>query len=389
MGLIGLMGLIGPMRLLSLMGFMGLLGLGCSNEQPELELGEPIAMSVYVAREVAASRANSELIAEQGIPDGQSFGVYALYHSNTTWAEEYDHYLAMDPEYKGALNMLFVPNFMKNQKVTYDAVNDAYRYSPVKYWPNTPDDKLSFIAYYPYSDGTVSDVNRLGVASGWLNGMPYYHVTIKETPAEQVDFLVSDLLTDCTKPSISDRVHLMFHHALSKITFRFVVQPNIRDDVAGLVVNSLGITNIYNDAILYIAYDPSTEETTMNWSGHSGSHIQDYAFQPNEYQLLLPQTLSGEARLNVDYSLTLKSYDTAFTYDAFGNPVETSTYTYRRTASMLLNTLCAQATGTPITAWEPNHHYIYTFRIGANAISFTAEVVEWGAEGELEMLLEE
>jgi len=380
--------------------FVILSAISCTNEE-KVEVGgqkEVIAMQAYVAKTLTPrhvktmqTRANAALLAEQGIPDGQSFGVYAVYHSNSTWAEEYQHYYDLDPSGKTALNTSFLPNFMKNQQVTYDALNDAYIYSPLKYWPNTPTDHVSFMAYYPYSDGGTDDVNALGVTPGWIDGLPYFHVTMKTAAAEQVDFLVSDFLADLSKPNIYDRVHFLFHHAFSKITFRFVAHPDILDDIANLDVSTIRITNIHTDANLFPAYDPSTKETTLAWRDHNDSYIKPYYdFQPNEFQLLLPQELGDDSELTLSYDLTLKSRDTAFTYDGSGNPVETSTYTYHRTATIVLNTLCITNTSTPLTEWLPNRHYIYTIRIGANRIEYTGQVASWGDEvAPPEIVLEE
>ena len=42
------------------------------------------------------------------------------------------------------------PNFMYNQEVKRSNASSPWTYSPVKYWPNNPGDKLTFFAYAPY-----------------------------------------------------------------------------------------------------------------------------------------------------------------------------------------------------------------------------------------------
>ena len=49
------------------------------------------------------------------------------------------------------------PSFMHNQMVKFDGTNNVWTYSPVKYWPNRQNDKISFFAYAPYE-------------SDWQNG---------------------------------------------------------------------------------------------------------------------------------------------------------------------------------------------------------------------------
>lgn len=379
--------------------------MGCTAELPETARpqGNAISMSAYVAQPTTATRAETGLVTGKTIPDGGSIGVYAIYHENSTWGEDYDRYLAMDPVGKAALKALYTPNFMKNQRVQYSALYDSWTYTPLKYWPNTPTDKLSFMAYYPYNDASTEDRNRLGFAPGFMDGMPYLSVTTKHNVDEQVDILMSDLLADlpngttAVTPSATpdragltttDRVHFYFRHVLSKVTFRFVVQPSIVEDVADLTVNSISLTNIYDNGNVIPSYDRSTKETSFAWSMHTEEHKYDYTFQPDEPQLMLPQPLSrtGEAddpstataNLTVNFTLTLRSYDTSYTYDADKNPVETPTYSYTREYTVPISTLCIKGTSTPVTEWLPNTHYIYTFRIGANSIDFTAQVVDWG-----------
>lgn len=68
------------------------------------------------------------------------FGVFAYYTSNDTYSAN------------------ATPNFMYNQKVTFDEGKSEWVYEPVKYWPNeygdaaTSDetDRVSFFAYAPY-----------------------------------------------------------------------------------------------------------------------------------------------------------------------------------------------------------------------------------------------
>ena len=45
------------------------------------------------------------------------------------------------------------PNFMNNQKVTFDGSN--WTYEPVKYWPSDEEDKVDFYGYYPYGNKNI------------------------------------------------------------------------------------------------------------------------------------------------------------------------------------------------------------------------------------------
>ena len=294
----------------------------------------------------------------------------------------------------------------------------------------TPLDKLSFIGYYPYTTTfgagySSSDPYGIALLSGSDDaGLPQFEFTVKNDVDEQVDFLISDLLTNlpngtsAVSPSsasdrehltIVDKVRLLFHHATSKVTIRIAVDDAIREDFMSMTISNLQLTNIWRKGTVTPSYAPATG-TTID--------VTEDKTDPEHYQttytivkadpdpektinhikdccLMLPQTLAyvendaaNTANLNITYSVTLRSHSTVYTYDGAGNPVETDHYTYSNTASLPLAEMkMASAPTTPITKWLPNHHYIYTLRLGANRIEFTGEVVEWGQEVEWDNII--
>ena len=368
------------------------------------EQSRPVSFATYVSQP-QATRADSALMAVNEIPVGKSIGVYAYYHDDSTWAEDD----ATAPKNT-------VPNFMCNQKVTNDGNGQAFTYSPIKYWPNEETDKVSFIAYYPYSHsgeeqtatGVSSFLHNLGNAVPYGSGLPVFRFSVKDDVKRQVDFMISDLIPDlpqsrATDPNpgnefnnltITDRVRFNFKHALSKVEFRIVVDEAVRKSLAYFTLNSITITNIYNEALLTTSYTPATppdidEATTLTWSDYRNSHKTDYDCKTTEAYLLMPQTLRNDARLTVTYDLTFKSDGTTYTYDGSGNPVATEEYSYgNRTTTVQLNTLKLSGTSTPITAWEPNHHYVYYLVIRPLRIDFTAQVVYWGQSIYQDLILE-
>ena len=370
--------------------------------QPTQPAQSPIALSAYTAQPIATTRANPGLLAEGGIPNGKSIGVYAYYHENSTWAIDD----AANPKRTQ-------PDFMFNQKATNEADKDGFSYSPLKYWPNTDQDKLSFIGYYPYTDKTIVDdaenpVNPESKAYTGITpnlaangtGLPSFDFIVKNDVTKQVDFLISDVLTNlpngtsAVSPSsatgrdnltIVDKVRLLFHHATSKVTIRIAIDEKIRQDFMSMTISNLELTNIYRKGTVTPTYNTSTG-TTINVTNvsESGNYIiVDASVNPvvnhlTDTYLMLPQTLASTAKINATYSITLRSHGTVYTYDGAGNPVETDHYTYSNTASLPLAEMkMASDNTTPITTWLPNHHYIYTLRLGANRIEFTGDVVEW------------
>ena len=108
--------------------------LACSSEETtrtaetESQM-RPIAFGdAYTTQPTRSSAAYS---AEQGLGAEQSIGVYAYLHDNSTWSDE------------------AVPNFMWNQQATCEEKGGNFNYSPLKYWPNEVNDKVSFMAYFP------------------------------------------------------------------------------------------------------------------------------------------------------------------------------------------------------------------------------------------------
>lgn len=393
-------GLIGLMVFMVFIGFGGLMG--CSAEGPDLSQQVPQAVSFSSYTEQFQSTRGGEI--HNFIPDGGSIGVYAYLHDNSTW------------------NDAATPNFMWNQQVTYHSEADIFDYAPLKYWPNEEDDKVSFIAYYPYSngaadDGTTYDVESTGVTpllNNDGNGLPSFQFTVKDEAAEQVDLLVSDLVADLPQSrdtendpgtpfhdlSIYDRVKFMFRHALCKVEFRIVADADIRKDIAHFRIeeNGLNITNIAKDGTLTTSYDGTN--TSFTWGSHSALHgtgetdpTYQLPFKTYTPQLLMPQDLGDEVKLNLSYEITFKSDGTSYHYygsqpgegDVISSTlVADKDYTYSNTATLKLNGMKEVGTGDPLNKWLANHHYIYTIRLRANRIEFTGEVVEWGDTGNIE-----
>lgn len=383
--------------------------------QPTQPAQTPIALSAYTAQPIATTRADKDFLAEGGIPNGTSIGVYAYYHPGTDSDGDGDIE-------NGAWSDDATPNFMFNQLATNDADKDGFSYSPLKYWPNTPEDKLSFFGYYPYTTNLVgsspSDTRGIALKKGSDDaGLPAFELTVSDDVTKQVDFLISDLLTDlpngtsAVSPSsatdrssltIVDKVRLLFHHATSKVTIRIAVDDAIREDFMSMTISNLELTNIWRKGTVTPAYNTLTGETTIN--------VTEDTTDPEHYQttytivkadpdpektinhikdccLMLPQTLAyvendaaNTANLNITYSVTLRSHGTVYTYDDDGNPVETDHYTYGNTVSLPLKDMKRPNNGPAIEAWDPNHHYIYTIRLTAKRIEFTGQVVEWGQE---------
>ena len=137
------------------------------------------------------------------------FGVFGYY----TGAEDYN-----------IKNPKHLPNFMYNQEVTWgseDADGGMWQYSPVKYWPNNPTEKVSFFAYAPFTN-TFGETGITAITSNTTTGDPKLSFKMDEKVDKQVDLLYCNNAMDIRKQTIEEKVNLRFNHALSRIAFKRV-----------------------------------------------------------------------------------------------------------------------------------------------------------------------
>ena len=380
--------------ILTIIGLICLLA--CSSEETTRTASQMRPIAFKDAYTVQPTRSSAAYSVEQGIGENQSIGVYAYLHDNSTWSNA------------------AVPNFMWNQQATCQEKGSNFNYSPLKYWPNESSDKVSFIAYFPYTNTTIVEadpanpVDLASTASTGLTplltnsgtGLPTFNFTVKDDVNDQVDFLLSELLpnlpngTSAVSPSnasdrseltVVDRVHILFHHMTSKVEFRIVAAAEVRDAIAHFRLNSLSVSHLYKDGKLTPTYSAGT--TTYTWSEQSTKHgtapEHTFPLKTLTSYLFMPQTLSDDVKLSIDYDVTFKSDGTTYHYVGT-TPVADQDYTYHNESTIQLNTMKLTSTDTPLTEWLPNHHYIYTIRLRANRIEFTGQVVEWGDYGNTE-----
>ena len=205
----------------------------CSNDADEVESGyvpsnNAIAFDASTDDELT-TRASGE-INDNTTLQAVSIGVFGSY----TGALKYE-------------NTTVSPDFMYNEKVTYESGKWTYR--PVKYWPNDSREYVSFFAYAPYQqvdtpttgfdvkdydgpdDGTAPDHDGIVAVSG--NGVDMahsyvYYRTSLEKPFgvdESVDLLWATAQNRYKYDSndanddgrVADNVQLVFKHALTKL----------------------------------------------------------------------------------------------------------------------------------------------------------------------------
>ena len=195
---------------------------GCSqNEITEIrqDTNSAVGFSVYTGVPTRGKDVSNATM--QGVSDAThygGFGIMAYYTGSQTW----DQMVANHPTD-------LKPTFMFNQKVTYESGSSAWTYSPVKYWPNDTQAKVSFFAYAPYESSETGD--RVGIVTSAKTDTGTPKITFSLKPAakleEMVDLVVA---TAKDKSQTDDAIEFKFSHILSKIAFK----AKLGADYAGL-----------------------------------------------------------------------------------------------------------------------------------------------------------
>ncbi|MFR9506086.1 MAG: fimbrillin family protein, partial [Rikenellaceae bacterium] len=150
--------------------------------------------------------------------------------------------------------------FMNDQLVEYS--NDAWTYSPTKYWPASSDDKISFFGYMPMNDGT--DTYVATTAATVNNYLP--EITFEQVmeAAKMTDFVVGKAL-DQTKAAST--VTIPFNHVLTRLNFSAKTETDLGSGSA-VYISDLKILGDESDALYKSGtYTMSADEATNGaWS---------------------------------------------------------------------------------------------------------------------------
>lgn len=206
--------------LVALAVIVSLLSGGCTqSNEPDIAGTEGndiglVAFGAYVRnmQGTRASESDFNTLKESG------FGVFA----SLTWNEDFQ-----DNPTEGD----FTPNYMYNQKVEWQEFsngNGGWVYQPERLWPGN--NKVSFFAYAPYSDGGTSGII---VPDRNTPGSPRLDVSLGSEVDRNVDILYAKALNLINSPEVP----LTFHHALARISVNLSAD-NI-DSNSKLVINNI------------------------------------------------------------------------------------------------------------------------------------------------------
>jgi len=291
-----------------------------SSVQIPVEFGSYTSKSVQTRGGYAGAMGNEQL-------QSQGFGVIAYYTEGSEYADG------------------LTPNFMYNQKVS----GSDWSYTPVKYWPNEAQngdvdnqspaataeaaDKLSFFAYAPYTDVTVTsgavtenaDYGITAITSNAASGDPKITYVASTDLSKQVDLLWGTVNSEVTtwknvigtqtlteglpykdliKPTISQKVKFSFRHALSKFqlqvvgAFDQVGEGGTLEDGTKVTIEKVEISNIGGGTKGVLNLNNTTAKVPL-WETAEGSEkvsmtIEGDALNPDlKYEGKQVQTVDG------------------------------------------------------------------------------------------------
>lgn len=366
----------------------------CSNDEivDNQSSKNAIEFGTYIGRN-AQMRADGDLTASDVIGGSQSgsaqsngmsmtndnlnkFGVFASY----TGAKEFD--------------AKSTPNFMYNQEVTKSG--SAWTYNPVKYWPTTAGDKISFFAYAPFGNANV-----MALSSSSDVNAPKLTVTLPtDNMTKMVDFVAGNAINqthdgektvkfnlqhELTRVSLQAKVNQAIYatndahkktHVVIK-SIQFDKTPKFSTKGVYTFATTTGtrgtwettaaehaITlddNILNNGTVTIGKYSETHAIDLNADNNDGTKVTNL-LKDNDYLFLIP--VNGGSGLAADDNMTVTiSYDIV-TED---NKLATG---YSLTSATKKVTLAA---GT----LKQGLAYGYTFVIGVDEVTLDAEIRDW------------
>ena len=210
----------------------------------------------------------------------RGFGVYCWYTGNADFTE---------PKPTSARTGSTQPYLMlmRNQKVTWNAT--VWDYSPKKYWPQDPTEKLTFRPYAPYTDYLLTDATT---------GMPQlpvvvtkddYHNGTQHDPLwgtgrldtddkygnhyDNVTYTSSSHRTtpDATDDNTTDGyIHWYFHHGMSKLVFKAKLSDEAPNDER-IKITAIKLEPLYTRGLLNLSSPATQASDKPIWTDCNGS----------------------------------------------------------------------------------------------------------------------
>ena len=313
---------------------------GCSGEEVSvIERPAETAAVLFDARMISEIQSRATTMDLTTLKE-EAFGVLAYYTNGYNWSNA-------SP-----------PNFMYNQKVNWNSTK--WEYSPVKYWPIVPDDKVSFFAYAPHDDqmpATLTDNHGITLSGNTLPGAPYIDFNVNaDVIADQVDLIHASAI-DKNK----EQVDFQFQHALSRIGFSAKTTADYGSTVVKVTALSISGT-FYRSARLNLGdgtWSGRTATTNITYAPQLNAEadaidsITQQIHQNDQYLMLIPQNFDGEGNgIVIEVTYSIDSNVTTITEEVDFHFEQSKAYT------ITLN-ISAEQSGSGldivVTPWENVH----------------------------------
>ena len=311
------------------------------------------------------------------------------------------------------------PNFMYNTKVTgtTNGTTINWTYTPLRYWPNDENDKLSFFAYAPYIDvepstGVPTDVtNKTGITAITNNNYsdaPTVSYTLADTKTQSVDLLwgvkkgtKSDLNTDLTRiQANTSGVGFTFKHALAKFggDNNFVKAILVTDDDTKFdkTTTKVTISDIKIESS-DIATTGTFDLTTGQWSTTKSTTNGTMSFEIKATDMVPSIAETSKKNITGTDAAKLTGLQPQTTVNVLNNNTISSFYlipgtqpTFKVTVTYWVRTIDptlhdgvtnVQQTITKAiqfpNAFEVNKKYNLILSVGLNTVNFTGEIASW------------
>lgn len=356
-----------------------------TTSQPE----QPVAFGYYAARTAVSracgqraevfTRAQKETfvdgVTNRTIPSGQRVGVFGFYQGQDSWKPKK---FTADFMYNQPLVAGDATDVVENGadgktdttivRSTLSYVSDAEK----KYWPNTPGDKLAFIAYYPWMKVPADD--ELANLDTYIQpvftqggGLGTFRFKVAANSKDQLDFMVSDSIVDQTKPKVGDRVRLTFHHALAAVTASVTSAQDLID-AGGKIANvKYEMTGVRAQGTCHPKVDDKGRMTFV-WDGLTtdAKFIADNTIEEVErYLVMIPQPLTTA-------KITIK-YDIEFHETVDGK--DYVSYSYRDNVASF--DLSKTSGSTDVAVWRPGLRYNYNVIVSLTGVNFVPSISKW------------
>lgn len=296
---------------------------------------------------------------------GSGIGIFAFYQSakSNGYPTDFNNHLG-------------TPRFMYNQKLsstTTDNVNYTFSYEPQKYWPNTPNDQLSFFAYAPYKAGF--DWDDMRITSNLTGDKITRTFPIYSWPKDQIDYLWADPVLNVKRDDPrSESLSFDFKHVCAQVGFKIAVcknssgtpvSTNWTDTGKSITVKSVKLEGVYSSFNYRVTSngiggwdDPeifgSGSQTVELNTAHS-------SFQNNVINSTTWAT-AGYRQLNTNDSFLMLAPQTMSQQEIF----LTVTYTVKTSSSSVDKTSILTFSSASISELKPGKCIIFNILISPN-----------------------